>query len=204
MNPRRWMMFVDGENVVCRGQDVAKALGFQLQEGSHYKRDVFLWFPKLPPTLVFTQPAYGAQLEKWAIRSHYYTSMTGSHEGVDETKMAIRDVGFHPVVFKKDKGSRNVKGVDITLTKDMLAHAYDDNYDVAVLLTGDGDFVPVIEEVKRMGKAVYVAFFEHEAAGLSKDLRLASDKFFRLTDVLKEVWKNKSTPGAAKEDVISD
>jgi uncharacterized LabA/DUF88 family protein len=198
------MMFVDGENLVCRGQDVAKAMGFDLHEGPHYKRDVFLWFPRWPPTLVITQPQSGAKLEEYAIRAHYYTSMTASHENVDEMRKGIRDLGFQPVLFKKDKGSRNVKGVDITLTKDMLAHAFNDNYDVAVLITGDGDFVPVVEEVKRMGKAVYLAFFEHDAAGLSKELRLSSDKFFLLTHVFKEVWKNGNVPGAAKEDVIAE
>ena len=42
------------------------------------------------------------------------------------------------------------KGVDIALTKDLLSHAFLDNYDAVVLVAGDGDYVPVVEELKRL------------------------------------------------------
>jgi uncharacterized LabA/DUF88 family protein len=51
---------------------------------------------------------------------------------------------------------------------------------VAVLVTGDGDYLPVVEEVKRFGKRVVLAFFEHSEAGLSPELRRAADEFYRL------------------------
>jgi uncharacterized LabA/DUF88 family protein len=63
-------------------------------------------------------------------------------------------------VFKKDKQGRKTKGVDITLTRDMLSHAFRGNYDVARLIAGDGDYLPLIEEVKRLGKRVQVCFFD--------------------------------------------
>src|SRR4051794_12186407 len=44
------------------------------------------------------------------------------------------------------------KGVDISLTKDMLVQAFLGNYDIAVLVAADGDYLPVVEEVKRLGK----------------------------------------------------
>jgi hypothetical protein len=44
---RRWMAFVDGENVTLRGQQVAKARGVSLIAGDHYLPDVFVWFPKI-------------------------------------------------------------------------------------------------------------------------------------------------------------
>ena len=39
---------------------------------------------------------------------------------------------------------------------------------VAVLVAGDGDYVPLITEVKRLGKVVYVVFFNDY--GLSTEL----------------------------------
>ena len=33
---------------------------------------------------------------------------------------------------------------------------FEDHYDVAVLIAGDGDYVPLVEEVKSLGKVVYV------------------------------------------------
>ena len=62
-------------------------------------------------------------------------------------------------------------------------HAFNNNYDIAVLISGDGDYVPVVEEVKRMGKSVYVLFFEEQKLGLNRNLRLASDKFFKMKSV---------------------
>ena len=44
---RRWMMFVDGENFTIRGQHLAGSNSLTLAAGSHYEKDVFLWFPGL-------------------------------------------------------------------------------------------------------------------------------------------------------------
>jgi len=44
---------------------------------------------------------------------------------------------------------------------DMLSQAYNNAYDVALLLTGDSDFVPAIEKVKALGKIVYCAAFKN-------------------------------------------
>jgi len=55
------------------------------------------------------------------------------------------------------------------------------------LLAGDGDYVPLILELKRLGKVVYVAFFS--ASGLSPELRLAADGFFELEPFFFDQWK---------------
>ena len=56
-----------------------------------------------------------------------------------------------------------------------------------MLLAGDGDYVPLILELKRLGKVVYVAFFS--ASGLSPELRLAADGFFELEPFFFDQWK---------------
>jgi hypothetical protein len=43
--PRRWMMFVDGENVAIRGHELIRANGLQLPVGPYYRLDTFLWIP---------------------------------------------------------------------------------------------------------------------------------------------------------------
>jgi uncharacterized LabA/DUF88 family protein len=101
--------------------------------------------------------------------------------------MQISKLGFNPVVFKREAGQSKAKGVDIALTKDMLSHAFRNNYQVAVLVAGDGDYVPLVEEMKRLGKLVYVWFFAEE--GLSPKLRSAADLFFDLTPTFLNQWK---------------
>lgn len=51
------------------------------------------------------------------------------------------------------------KGVDTLLAVDMLSMAYKSAYDVAILVTADADFVPVVNEVKSFGKCVFNAYF---------------------------------------------
>jgi uncharacterized LabA/DUF88 family protein len=47
-----------------------------------------------------------------------------------------------------------IKGDDIHLAIDMLRDAYEDKYDTAVLISGDGDFAPLVRYVKIKGKKV--------------------------------------------------
>lgn len=58
-------------------------------------------------------------------------------------------------------GYRTEKGVDVKLASHMLVFGFDNQYDVAVLVSGDGDFAPVVEEVQRLGKVVDHAAFEY-------------------------------------------
>ena len=82
---------------------------------------------------------------------------------------------------------KTTDGSVVALTKDMLSHAYLHNYEVAVLVSGDGDYVPVLEELKRLGKLVCVASFIDE--GFNDKLRLASDFVSDMTSDFLEKWK---------------
>ena len=113
------------------------------------------------------------------------SSMTGNEGQKKQASMQLRDLGFHPELFLKEKGKRS-KGVDLTLAKDLLSHAFFGNYDVAVLLAGDGDYVPLVKEVKRMGKVVYSIFFQKPS--MSSDLRLVSDHTLYLDDMFLKSW----------------
>ncbi len=72
MAQRRWMMFVDGENLAIRGKDFASTRGFDLLEGEHYLKDVFVWMPGLSATHALTQPQKGNPIEPYAHRAHYW------------------------------------------------------------------------------------------------------------------------------------
>jgi len=52
------------------------------------------------------------------------------------------------------------KGVDVQFAVDVLDHAHQDRYDVAVLITGDEDFLPLVRRVISLGKHVLVAYFD--------------------------------------------
>jgi uncharacterized LabA/DUF88 family protein len=193
---RRWMLFVDGENFTIRAQKLASDNGVALHEGREFRRDIFVWMPGVSPTSALTNTDYAPlKVQPNAIRSYFYTSVTGDDTKVLSVRQALRSLGFHPEVFKKQKDQAKAKGVDIALSKDFLSHAFLGNYDVAVLIAGDGDYVPLITEVKRLGKVVYLAFFQE--SGLSPDLRLAADNYFDMGQFFLDRWKKQ--PNKAKD-----
>lgn len=71
------------------------------------------------------------------------------------------------------------KAVDVNLAVDLVDLARNDKYDVAYLLSADGDFTPAVELVQSMGKKVFAASCQNGA-------KLASqcDTFIRL----KQDW----------------
>jgi uncharacterized LabA/DUF88 family protein len=175
---KRWMLFVDGENLTIRAQEIAREKGIDLIPSEYYHPDVFIWAPLLTPMEVFGGRTV---FKEQPIRSFYYTSVIGDEKRIQKIKNSLWGIGFHPEVFKKSKKKDKAKGVDIALTKDMLSHAFLNNYDIAVIVAGDGDYVPLIQEVKRIGKIVYVAFFMQ--SGLSTELQISSDMFVDIDDI---------------------
>ena len=58
-------------------------------------------------------------------------------------------------------------------------------YEAAVLVAGDGDYQPLVEEVQRLGKRVHLAFFG--GACTSNALRLVCDEFVSLERSIRDV-----------------
>ena len=80
------------------------------------------------------------------------------------------------------------KGVDIQLATDMITHSYKNNYDVAILVAGDNDYVGAIQAVKDNGKNVEVALFGKERT--SMQLRRVADRVTHINNrLLKGCWK---------------
>ncbi len=73
---------------------------------------------------------------------------------------------------------RRQKAVDTLIAVDMLVGAFTKLFSVAVLISGDSDFVPVVDEVRRLGVMVTIAA---EEESLAEDLRRAADRFVPIT-----------------------
>lgn len=70
------------------------------------------------------------------------------------------------------------KGLDVMLAVHMFKHAISDNYDTAILVSGDGDFAPAIEIIRKAyGKRIEAACFDTER---SDHLRQVCDKIWEL------------------------
>jgi len=174
---KRWMLFVDGEGFTIRAQKIAEEKGLCIDGYKRYMKDTYFWMEGM----IFSTFFKANYNEKWpfeedAIRQYFYTTVVGDAKEILETKRKLRIMQFEPVVFNKKKKDDKSKAVDITLASHMLSHAFRNNYDAAVLVAGDGDYVPLVEEVKRLGKMVWLFFFS-KPYGLNENLYLACDMF---------------------------
>jgi len=92
------------------------------------------------------------------------------------------------------------KGVDITLATDLLRFAWQDLYDVAILVSGDGDFAYAIQAAKDLGKHVEVAAFP---SNLAYELaQVADDREFFTPEFFTELWSRGR--GKTRESVQKD
>ncbi len=81
------------------------------------------------------------------------------------------------------------KGIDIMLATDLLYFAWNNFYDVALLVSGDSDFAYALQAVKNMGKHVEVAYFEN---GVSKDLlNVADNRHLLNRSFFSGLWAGK-------------
>ena len=62
--------------------------------------------------------------------------------------------------FQKTIYIKADKGTDVNIAVEMLKHAYNNGYDVAILVSCDADFASVVRMVKDMGKIVELVLFD--------------------------------------------
>ena len=108
---------------------------------------------------------------------------------------------FHVILCKmrkhmdaRGKPRYSVKGDDIHIATDMLSGAYEDKYDTAILVSGDGDFVPAIKKVQKLGKKVENAFFKISSSTYLKEVCNSS---VCLDNFIIDCLKNKNQPSVA-------
>lgn len=189
------MLFVDGENFTIRGQNKASQLDLSLTEGPYFKKDCFLWMPN-PHPLQRPSSITGEVnvLESSGLRAYYYTSVVGSHDDVRSVEESLWKIGFTPKVFKKPREDRDrqSKGVDIALATDMLTHAFQNHFDVAILLAGDSDYRPLVGRVKSLGKLAWIWFFERKEDGLGPELKISADTMIPLDAQFTNNWPKRN------------
>lgn len=100
----------------------------------------------------------------------------------------LRYNGFR-VIERNSIEGREQKEVDVAMACEMVVHALKDNYDVAIVISGDRDFVPALQHVQAAGKIVELAAFRTSA---SEELRRTADKYIELESLPILSMYNKS------------
>lgn len=112
------------------------------------------------------------------VRAYWYDSFDDLDDKIHFFTMLERS-GYR-VVKKplRERGLEKVeKGVDIELATELIAQAYNDAYEVAIVVTGDDDFERAVRYVQNRGKVVHIASF---AETIGRDLRALADEYIEL------------------------
>lgn len=143
---KRVMVFIDGSNLYH---------GLKKHLGKHH-----VDFAALAAKL--------AGPNREMVRVYYYNCPVNKQDDEDRHKRQQRFFeSLHRVndlevclgrLAKRPDGKTVEKGVDVKLATHMLSKAYQDHYDVAILVSEDGDYADVVQAVKDSGRKVEVAY----------------------------------------------
>lgn len=131
------------------------------------------------------------------LRTYYYNSPLDQSKNPQAYKAQQR---FFDVLYKtpdlevrlgrlqtKADGTKTEKGVDVKLAVDMITKAYKNHYDIAILISGDADFVEVVKEVKDQAKHVELVTFPQQSC---YHLKKHCDRIIEINaSFLSDCWK---------------
>jgi len=151
----RVAVFIDGSNFYFGCKDLI----------GHARID----FHKLSKTLT---------TDRTLIRTYYYNAPLNKES--DETKYKAQQRFFEQLKstpylelrlgrLVKRNGVLIEKGIDVSIAIDMLTLAWNNVYDTAILVSGDGDFAAAVKSVKDKGKHVENAYFRSSQSNALKE-----------------------------------
>ena len=134
------------------------------------------------------------------IRIYYYNAKVGQKQEPERYKQQQAFfAGINAIPYSELRLGRLVynnwpsvppyeKGTDVQLATDMITHNFKNNYDVAILVAGDSDYVGALQAVKDNGKNIEVALFGKERT--SRPLREVADRVINIDRrIIKGCWK---------------
>ncbi|MRX07309.1 NYN domain-containing protein [Pseudoduganella sp. FT25W] len=194
MEMQRTIGFADGENLVMRFQAMVEAGAIPKNDVVH-ERDCLVWHPEITRWSMFD-----------FVRFNYYTSTTGDMPKVNALRDSICNVEYEftythnddvpygtanlvPHVFHKPSKNTKARNVDLQISIDVLRAAHLPSVDSIFILSGDGDYIPLIQEASRHGKEIWLGAF---SSGLHPSLRHYIDVFCELDDIFFSQLPQKS------------
>lgn len=169
------IILADGENLVHRYQSLC-AEGKIPKDDVLHKKDAFVWHPLITDTFLNN-----------ILRVSFYTTFVGDDQALENISNEISEINYeyqtaeyrgggtlNPYVYKKERRAAKTKSVDINLTIDALRYAFNRDVGRIVICSGDGDYIPLIQELMRHGIIVRVAAF---SSGCHPALKYMPDDF---------------------------
>lgn len=188
------MLFIDFENFNIAKYNYYKKKGLQNPKidfndfpkqlinklkSKHVLVKTFLFYPK--PDDFLMQHPQKAKIYNWIEtlkNMNHFAVVEGSHiarpiNGKDTSTMDINDSSTYNVVEK---------GTDVNVAVHILTKAFHNAFDTAVILSGDTDYLPIVNTLNMMGKSVVMVGVEGQNLSKFKECSDAqvyiNDSFF--------------------------
>jgi len=87
------------------------------------------------------------------------------------------------VITEAGQSIEEKENMDVEITIDAMHHIT--KYNIAVLFTGDSDFLALVTYLRRGGKKVYIFSSKNN---ISEELRTGGDGYFDVLNIKKDIW----------------
>ena len=98
------------------------------------------------------------------------------------------------VITEEGQSIEEKGNMDVEITIDAMHHIK--KYNVAVLFSGDSDFLALVTYLKNRGKKVYIFSSKNN---ISEELKKGGDGYFDVLEVKKDIWGRELRHRAEKE-----
>jgi uncharacterized LabA/DUF88 family protein len=120
----------------------------------------------------------------------FYDAVDGLAPTAKDHERHLEELGRLPDVLVRlgtvtGTKNRRQKGVDMRMGRDMMVAAQSSLIDYIVLVSGDADFIPAIQQVQDLGPKVLVLAFHNS---LSSELVLEADRVILLPENADRNW----------------
>ena len=181
------LIFVDGENLVLRYQEMLQAGRKPASDNVHIP-DCFVWNQRVLDDHIwdlkrvsYYTSVIGDDVRVRQVREQIaattFTCRTGVVGGGLQSGFTTRTGQIVPFVRKKSTRSKKESICDIAITVDVMRACYRDHAKIIWLFSGDGDFLSLFNEVVHNGKSAYASAF---SSGLNEEIRFVVDEFLLL------------------------
>lgn len=176
--------YIDNSNLFIEGRRVSavrRGLVSNLQEAFDRKIVDWKWELDYGELYLFLQPKIAAQ--------RGCVKLWGSVPPSDSFWDMVKREGFEHKVF--DRGPSGEKKVDVAIAHAMTKDAYtiiDKTQDEIILVAGDKDFVPVLEDLRSNGFRTKVVFWAHAA----NELKQLASQYINLNSHVSRLGRIKT------------
>jgi len=185
INPKRVSVFIDHSNVIHRLLEIREIDPQWIKWYDPYKLAIRLkgnrqlvgvHFYCTPPPAYLLTNGKRSQERYWKQMNYY------------EAIKKIKEVQVKYGTLKGERGKLREKNLDTQLNTDLLLKSFANEFDTAILVANDGDYVAAVEGVKQLGRKIELVFFKRrlsmELKGICDISRRARRSFFEPLDFI--------------------